>query len=77
MGHATRHRKIKLIKMATVLLNKIKGNRKRGTPSMSYISNLTNIIEMNIDELIGKRDRDELRKVVNSIAVTIEPSLHP
>ena len=72
VGHATRHSKTNL--MASVLQGKTEGKRKRGRPSVSYLSNLRDITNMDVGLMIGNtRDRDKWRKIVNSVAATIGP----
>ena len=72
VGHATRHSKTNL--MASVLQGKTEGKRKRGRPSVSYLSNLRDITNMDVGLMTGNtRDRDKWRKIVNSVAATIGP----
>ena len=71
IGHATRHSKTSL--MATTLQGKIEGKRKRGRPSVSYISNLKDMTGLGIHEIVTETgDRERWRTVVNSMAANIE-----
>ena len=68
VGHITRHKRTDL--MSTILQGKIEGKRKRGRPSVSYLSNLADITEMGIHEVVERtRDRDGWRKLVFSSAL--------
>ena len=48
--------------------------KKKGSPSVSYLSNLRDITNMDVGLMTGNiRDRDKWRKIVNSVAATIGP----
>lgn len=70
VGHVTRHSKTNL--MSAVLQGKMEGKRKRGRPSISYLSNLKDITGMNTHEMIETtRDRCRWRGIVSGVAATI------
>ena len=72
IGHAARHSKTNL--MTTVLQGKMEGKRKRGRPSVSYLTNLKDITGQGICEMMeNTRNRAKWRQIVDSVAATIGP----
>ena len=72
VGHAARHSKTNL--MTTVLQGKMEGKRKRGRPSVSYLTNLKDITGQGICEMMeNTRNRAKWRQIVDSVAATIGP----
>ena len=73
IGHAIRSKYTNL--MATALMGKIEGRRKKGRPATSMMDNIGALTGMSLSQIIhGSQDRESWRAVVASIrAATIEP----